>query len=356
MPDKASGWISAFWPAPKGLRALTTTRGALRKGQPIAASGRMPEALADNPEQLRAATVGEAGQLQWLTQVHGNRCIQADFHTCATAPRADAVWTSEANLGLVIQTADCVPVVVARRDGTRIGAAHGGWRGLVGGVLEQLVAAMEDEAPKRRRQPPKTVSSVIGPDRMAHIAASQDPWRNLRPAAETPAAPNDDEDPPRHGLVHDGAQAETPAVPDGDEGHNAIVDFLADDPAFLSDLTAQLMEGGAGTPLMAWIGPAIGPSAYEVGEDVQSAVLAITGRLAASSLLEPSGEPGKWLLNLFSLTEWLLRRAGIEEISCQRICTYSNPNLHSYRRDGAAAGRLATVVWKTAPSRSTPSP
>ena len=350
MPDNAAdGWISASWPVPARVRALTTTRGVPPSGQQKAAgdgaansgsamrqtryaawrAGPPLGTLADNPDLLRAATVGEAGHLQWLTQVHGKRCIRADLDTCATAPEADAVWTSEPNLGLVIKTADCVPVVIARRDGTRIGAAHGGWRGLIGGVVEQLIEAMDFESPRRTRQPPKTVGSIIGRDQIERIAANQDPWRNLRPEPDTPGTPDG-------GTSSDSSLEAVGAQPRGQAGL-----------IFPCDLTAQFMEGGAGTPLVAWIGPAIGPAAYEIGEDVHAAVLALTGRLSASNLMELSDQPGKWFLDLFSLAEWLLRRAGVEEISCQRICTYSNPNLHSYRRDGIAAGRLATVVWKT---------
>ena len=91
---------------------------------------------------LRAATAGHAGRLQWLRQVHGNRCIRATFDSCATAPEADAAWTDETGLGLVVQTADCVPIAVADQTGDRIGIAHGGWRGLVGGVIESLVEAL----------------------------------------------------------------------------------------------------------------------------------------------------------------------------------------------------------------------
>ena len=324
MPEEAGGWISAYWPVPQNIRALTTTRGLFQQDQRVGPPKWRPEALANHPKRLRAATVGEVGQLQWLTQVHRNRCVRADFHSCASAPEADAVWTSEANLGLVIQTADCVPVVVARRDGARIGAAHGGWRGLVGGVIEQLIAAMEDEASKPRRQPVRTVGSILGRDRVERIVANQDPWRNPRPEPEISAAPASGLDLPNAGH-DDRAARQIPAT----------------------DRSAPRMDTGAGVPLIAWIGPAIGPDAYEVGEDVHAAVLAITGRLVASNMLEPSTQPSKWFLNLFHLTEWLLRRAGVETISCQHICTYSNPNLHSYRRDGVAAGRLATVVWKT---------
>ncbi len=229
-------------------------------------SGDTLEAVAESRRQIRAATVGEAGHLQWLTQTHGHRCIKASTHSCQTAPEADAAWTDEKGIGLAIQTADCVPIVVAYGDGSRIGAAHGGWRGLVGGLVGQLIDAMAS-----------------------------------RESADAPHA-----------------------------------------------LTAT---GDAMPALLAWIGPAIGPDAYEVGEDVHAAVLKIVGLSTGPSLFRIGERPGKWHLDLFALAEWLLRQAGVAEVRCERICTWSSPNLYSYRRDGTgtATGHLATLVWMEQP-------
>lgn len=81
--------------------------------------------------------------LHWLDQVHGNRWVYADG-LWSDEPQADALWTDQSSTGLVIQSADCVPILLASRNAQRpcIGAAHGGWRGLLGGVIEQLVNAM----------------------------------------------------------------------------------------------------------------------------------------------------------------------------------------------------------------------
>jgi YfiH family protein len=58
------------------------------------------------------------------------------------APRADAVVTRTGGRVCVIQVADCMPVLFAARDGSAVGAAHAGWRGLAGGVIERTVRAL----------------------------------------------------------------------------------------------------------------------------------------------------------------------------------------------------------------------
>lgn len=74
----------------------------------------------------------------WLRQVHGTRVVAAD----GREPEADGVWTSEPGRPCAVLTADCLPVLVARRDGTAVGAFHGGWRGLQSGILEAAIQAL----------------------------------------------------------------------------------------------------------------------------------------------------------------------------------------------------------------------
>ena len=141
-----AGWIEARWPLAGRVRALTTTRDTdAMSGTGLGVVAGEPASVPDTSagrEWLRMATVGADGRLQWLRQVHGNRCVRADFDSSSTAPEADAAWTETPGLGLVVQTADCVPVVIADRKGGRIGIAHGGWRGLAGGVVGCLVDAI----------------------------------------------------------------------------------------------------------------------------------------------------------------------------------------------------------------------
>lgn len=129
-----------------GIRALATTRhGGVSQGAFAAFNlgdhvGDDPAAVAENRRRLLAAT--GCTRIQWLRQVHGNRCVRVTAATTLEAPEADAAWTDEPGLGLAVLTADCVPVVVCAPDRGAIGIAHAGWRGLVGGVLEALVEAL----------------------------------------------------------------------------------------------------------------------------------------------------------------------------------------------------------------------
>jgi len=98
--------------------------------------------------------------------------------------------------------------------------------------------------------------------------------------------------------------------------------------------------------LHAWIGPGIGPRAYEVGRDVLDAHCA-ADRGAASCFVLVA--PGKWLADLPALARRRLGRAGVASVAASGRCTFSETAVfHSYRRDGARAGRMVTLIWRTA--------
>lgn len=146
--------LHADWPAPRGVRALTTLRrgagvsqapfDSFNLGNHRGAAGDAPDAVARNRDALVAVAVLPSPP-HWLQQVHGVEV--ARFVAPAGAAQqalveADASVTSEPGVVLAILTADCLPVVFAADDGSEIGAAHAGWRGLAAGVLEATVAAM----------------------------------------------------------------------------------------------------------------------------------------------------------------------------------------------------------------------
>ena len=97
--------------------------------------------------------------------------------------------------------------------------------------------------------------------------------------------------------------------------------------------------------LLAWMGPAIGPKAFEVGLDVHTA-LATDAETAMAFRTLPARN--KWLADLYTLTNIQLRRLGVEYVTCDvSLCTYSQPEkFFSYRRDGVC-GRMASLIWKT---------
>jgi len=211
--------IQPDWPAPGRVRALVTTRDF---GD-----------LADEAvkRKLRALLPGEP---LWLQQVHGTRVVRAGEHDL----RADASTARDPATVCIVKAADCMPVLFADVDGTTVAAAHAGWRGLSGGVLEATVDAMG-----------------IPPQRIA-----------------------------------------------------------------------------------AWLGPAIGPRVYEVGEDVRAAFSSYPGALVPA-------RPGHWLLDLYAVAREKLR--GLQSVSGGGFCTYSDAaRFFSYRRDRSAA-RMAAAVWLT---------
>ena len=96
--------------------------------------------------------------------------------------------------------------------------------------------------------------------------------------------------------------------------------------------------------IAAWLGPAIGAPAFEVGGEVRDAFIAADADSARA--LVPH-RTGKWLADLYALACRRLARAGVEQVSGIRACTFSNPRrFFSYRRDGPT-GRMGAFVWRT---------
>ncbi len=233
------------WPAPARVRALMTTRRGGTSPPPWeslnlgVAVGDEPARVAANRATLRALLPDEP---RWLRQVHGRGVVHADDIDPAAPPDADASWTATPGVVCCVQVADCLPVLFAARDGSVVGAAHAGWRGLAAGVLEATVAAMPS------------------------------------PAAS----------------------------------------------------------------LVAWLGPAIGPAAFEVGEEVREAFAASDPGSEAAFVPHA---PGKYLADLFALARRRLRAAGVTSIHGGGLCTVSDPErFFSHRRD-RPGGRMAALAW-----------
>jgi YfiH family protein len=251
MPEP--DWIiPADWSAPGRVRALTTTRrGPGVSAGPFAAFN-LGDACGDEPASVarnRAALLTALdlpSEPRWLKQVHGASVVRWDEaeapHAGRARPQADAAVTARPGTVLAILSADCLPVLLCAEDGSEVGAAHAGWRGLAAGVLEATVAAMETP-----------------PDR-----------------------------------------------------------------------------------LLAWLGPAIGPTRYEVGREVRDVFL--TRNRDAHAVFEPT-RPGHWLCDLYALARQRLRAAGVSRIHGEILCTYGDPErFYSHRRD-TRTGRMATLVW-----------
>ena len=101
-----------------------------------------------------------------------------------------------------------------------------------------------------------------------------------------------------------------------------------------------------GSQLMAWLGPAIGPDRFEVGEEVRNIFIQRDSK-SARAFVRPAAvdNSGKWLADIFLLTRQQLMDAGITEIYGGGVCTYNDPaRFFSYRRDGVT-GRMAGLIW-----------
>lgn len=166
LPDHALLRIAVDGPA---VAAFSTRRGGVSAG-PFASlnlgrsgGGDDPEAVFANRRAVCAAMGVDPGDAMMLTQVHG-----ADVHRVAEGdtprgrgvgtfdgwPEADALVCDRPGVLLAVLAADCVPVLLWHREHPRVGAVHAGWRGLVGGVVENAVAAVGD---------PGRLGAAVGP-------------------------------------------------------------------------------------------------------------------------------------------------------------------------------------------------
>ncbi len=152
-------WLIPAWSASANVHAIVTTRrGVVGRTAGDQGNGSAPpydgfnlalhvgdDATAVGANRARLQRVlGLARQPAWLAQVHGIQVVDAaTVDPAGPPPQADASFTRAPGVACVVLTADCLPVVLAARDGTVVGVAHAGWRGLCDGVIEALVAAMD---------------------------------------------------------------------------------------------------------------------------------------------------------------------------------------------------------------------
>ena len=152
-------WITPDWPAPARVKAAATLRtGGVSEGTFASFNlgahvGDDANAVAENRRLLKAALQLPA-EPTWLNQVHGTMVIDAT-EAATPRPAADASVAFGPGAVCVVLTADCLPVLFCDRAGTRVAAAHAGWRGLVGGVLAETIKALG--------VPPSELLAWLGP-------------------------------------------------------------------------------------------------------------------------------------------------------------------------------------------------
>jgi len=119
-------------------------------------SGDDKDHVAENRRRVREA-IG-AGTLNTLYQVHSPKVVTVTGPWEGAPPQADAMVTTTPGVALGILTADCAPVLLADAEAQVIGAAHAGWKGAIGGVVEATIVAMEALGAKRER-----IAAAVGP-------------------------------------------------------------------------------------------------------------------------------------------------------------------------------------------------
>lgn len=109
-------------------------------------------------------------------------------------------------------------------------------------------------------------------------------------------------------------------------------------------LESALSAFADASEVLAWLGPAIGPCHFEVGQEVRDAFL-VSDPEAANHFQPSPGRAGHWYADLYGLASLRLRRRGVLRIHGGGFCTYhESQRFYSFRRDGAT-GRMASVIW-----------
>ena len=263
-------WIIPDWPAPAGVHALCTTRAGGTSAAPYD-SLNLGDHVGDRPESVMANRLllqqaleqhSPGAHAVFLRQVHGAQCLPLDASS-ADGACADACVSNVPGRVCTIMVADCLPVLLTDTAGRAVAAAHAGWRGLAGGVIEETL-------------------------------------ESFRAAA----------------LFHQ----------------------------------AQAAINGDANQLMAWLGPCIGPQAFEVGAEVREAFVATDA--GAAACFTPHAV-GKYLADLAGLARRRLAAAGVTRVygndgSADWCTVQQAARYFSYRRDQAprgGTGRMAACIW-----------
>lgn len=236
-------WISPSWPVPGNIKAKATLRtGGVSTGcyQSLNLGGHVgdkPEAVASNRARLKAR-LGLPSEPVWLKQVHGIHGVDAANPVADES--ADASYTFEPNVVCAVLTADCLPILLYNPKTDLVASVHGGWRGLLNGVVEATLSV-------------------------------------------------------------------------------------------------------TGVECLAWLGPAIGPSAFQVGAEVCDAF--VKKNRSFEQAFKPQSN-GKYQADIFEIARIIFVEQGVEQVFGGDYCTYSDSvRFFSHRRDGIT-GRMATMIWR----------
>lgn len=170
----AQDWLRPDWAVPAAVTSLMSTRHGGISPTPFDSLNLRPPELQgqgmDEPAHVRENQRRFAAQLGavpvWLDQVHGADVVllrAGDADLGRPLPRADASVSTVPGLACAVLVADCLPVLMCSDNGLAVGAAHAGWRGLAGGVLENTLALLCREAGCAPAQVQAWMGACIGP-------------------------------------------------------------------------------------------------------------------------------------------------------------------------------------------------
>lgn len=240
--------IKPDWPAPSWIKAFTTLRTPGVSQYPYAQNN-LAMHVGDNPEHVQTNRTKLNQQCHflhepiWLNQTHSTHIIEA-LPSQTPPGEVDGSWTRTVGLPCVVLTADCLPLLLCDEQGTVVSAVHCGWRGMLNGIIENAVQAIQ-------------------------------PFAN--------------------------------------------------------------------GPLLAWLGPAIGPLHFEVGQDVRD--LFVQRQPLAIQAFKSIDQSNKWMANIYQLAKLRLQTVNVTTIYGGNHCTFQEAvSFYSYRREGKT-GRMATFIW-----------
>lgn len=238
-------FIIPDWPAKPNIKAISSTRLGGVSRAPYNGFN-LAEHVDDNTDDVteNRRKLKEYGRLPaepcWLQQTHSTIVVSANPEQQSID--ADGSVCNQAGVVCVVQTADCLPILLTTNNGNKVGALHAGWRGLCNGIIEKGIAAM-----------------MTQPDQ-----------------------------------------------------------------------------------IIVWMGPAIGPNYFEVGEDVFNAY---DNTYPGSSQVFKATGDRKWHMNIYEAARQVLHKSGVNQIYGGDHCTYTDEkHFYSYRRDGIC-GRMASMIW-----------
>lgn len=248
--------LTADWPAPANVHAVSTTR---LHGDSVGNYAGLNLALhvgddAQTVEKNRgylSSSLNLPDEPLWLNQVHQTGIVNvAEYPRIENVlPDADASFSVKPDHVCVVMTADCLPLLVCNRKGNKVAAIHAGWRGLAAGVIESSITALHEPADQ----------------------------------------------------------------------------------------------------LLVWLGPAIGPQAFEVGEEVRTAFISKFAKAGSTATQVAQAftqnRAGHYLVDIYQLARLTLQTMGIESVYGGEYCTFNDAkHFYSYRRDGTT-GRQASLIW-----------